>query len=89
MVQNMLKVVSLRHGKNCSSKEDQLKNFIQLTYDIIFEQRFFNVLSHVYCKRTYTLQNTSQHFIRPPLHVKFESDLHTIEYTVRSNDKST
>ena len=53
-------------------------NLIQLTYDIIFEQWFPNVLSHVYCKRTYTLQNTSPHFIRPPLHVKCESDLHTL-----------
>ena len=33
---------------------------------------------HVYHKRTYTLQNTSPHFIRPPLHIKCESDLHTL-----------
>ena len=34
--------------------------------------------SHVYRNRTYTLQNTSPHFNQPPLHVKCESDLHTL-----------
>ena len=59
-------------------KKDQLKDLIQVTYDIIFEQWFLNVSSHVYCNRTYTLQNTSPHFNRPPLLVKCESDLHTL-----------
>ena len=57
---------------------DQLKDLIQLTYDIIFEQWFLNVSSHVYHNRTYTLQNTSPHFNRTPLLVKYESDLHTL-----------
>ena len=57
---------------------DQLKDLIQLTYDIIFEQWFLNVSLHVYHNRTYTLQNTSPHFNRTPLLVKYESDLHTL-----------
>jgi len=36
------------------------------------------VSSHVYRKRTYTLQKFSPHFIPPPSHVQCESDLQSL-----------
>ena len=66
--QLVIKVFLLRQGKTVamtSREEGQLKDLIQLTYQTIFNQRYLNVSSHVYRKRTYTLKKFSPHSSHP------------------------
>ena len=79
--QLVMKVFLLRQGQTAaitSREENQLKDLIQLAYQTIYNQRYLNVSSHVYRKRTYTLQTISPHFIPPPSHVQCESDLQSL-----------
>ena len=72
-----LKVFLLRQGKGqlvTSKEERQLKDLIHMAYQVIFQQRYLNVSSHIYRKRKYTLQTGSPHFVSIPSHMKSESD---------------
>ena len=74
----VLKVLLLCQGKHAAitaREESMLKDLINLTYQLIYAQRYLNLSSHVYRKRKYTLQSISPHFVPPPPHVASESDL--------------
>ena len=76
-----LRVFMLRQNKRVgitAREEEQLKDLIYLTYNLIHEQRKLSITSHVYRKRTYTLQTVKPHFVPLPAHVSCEQDLKVI-----------
>ena len=76
--QLILRVFMLRHNKRVgitAREEEQLKDLVQLTYKLIYEQRKLSLNSHIYRKRTYTLQTVKPHFVPLPNHVSCEQDL--------------
>ena len=73
-----MKVFLLRTNQTSAitaREEMQLKDLIQLSYEVIFKQRQLNISSHVYRKRLFSLQTNAPHFIKPPPHVHSEKDL--------------
>ena len=73
-----MKVFLLRTNQTSAitaREEMQLKDLIQLTYEVIFKQRQLNISSHVYRKRLFSLQTNAPHFIKPPPHIHSEKDL--------------
>ena len=76
--QLVLRVFMLRHNKRAAitaREEEQLKDLIQLTYKLIFEQRALSLSSHVYRRRAYALQTIKPHFVSMPSHIHSEQDL--------------
>lgn len=62
--QLVLKVYLLRHGRTAaiSAKEEQVKDLIQITKQLIFAQRKLQLSTHTYQQRTYT-STTCKHYI--------------------------
>ena len=69
----------MRHNRTVtitSREEKQIKDLINLVHKVILEQRKLHITSHVYRKRTYTLQSNNSKFVAIPSHVVVEDDLH-------------
>ena len=83
-----MRVFLLRQNKTVaitSREEKQIKDLINLAYKVILEQRKVHVTTHVYRKRTYTLQSNSK-FVAIPSHIVVEDDLHRVLFESISRD---
>ena len=75
----VMRVFLLRHNRTIaitSREEKQIKYLINLVYKVILGKQKLHITSHVYRRRTYTLQSNSSKFVAIPSHVVVEDDLH-------------
>ena len=76
--QLVLRVFLLRNGKKAAvtaREEEQLKDLVNITVSVIFEQWTLSLTSHVYRKRSYTTGQQIPHFVAMPSHINSENDL--------------
>ena len=66
-------------------EESQLKDLVDLAYNIIFEQRCLSFSSHIYRRRKYSLQSSSSSFVPIPGCIRVVEDLQHLFHPLLSS----